>query len=90
MAFYENLPVKVTLTVEIDGHTLTFDGSGDARGARYHGTDPRENGYVASDTLESSIRAAVVAGSARAADAASELVARMYPVVDSEPVGVSR
>jgi hypothetical protein len=80
---YENLPVKVTLTVEVDGHVLTFDGSGEVRGARYHGADPRENGYATSETLESGIRGAVDTGAARAVKAANEMVARMYPVAES-------
>ena len=82
MPLYEHLPVKVTVVIEIDGHTLNFEEVGEAKGARYHGADPRDNGYSSSDTLESSIRALVAANIARAAERANQFIAGVYPVAD--------
>lgn len=82
MPLNEHLPVKVTIVVEVDGHTLRFEEIGDARGSRHHGRDPRSEGYAAkpSDTLEQSVRGCVDTGIARATQRAMKLVTRAYPV----------
>jgi hypothetical protein len=36
----ETRPIAITLTVEVDGHTLTFRQSGEANGSFYHGRKP--------------------------------------------------
>jgi len=80
MPTLEHLPVTVNLTVEVDGHTLSFEERGKVMGARYHGADPRETGYASSDTLESSIRGTVdtcVAGAIKRAEA---FLRNAYPV----------
>lgn len=83
MPMYESQPVKVTLTIEVDGHVLTFTETPAAKGARYHGADPRDTGYSTSETLESSIRLAVTAGSHDLRKRAIETVARLYPVTEA-------
>ena len=82
MPTLEHLPVKVTLIVEVDGHTLTFEETGKVMGARYHGADPRAagRGYSTSDTLESGIRGAVDTCAARAIKRAEAFLCNAYPV----------
>ena len=79
MTAYEHLPVKVTLVVEVDGHTLTFEEMGKVNGARYHGADP-QHGYSTSDTLESDIRGTVDTCAARAIKRAEAFLCNAYPV----------
>ena len=78
----EHLPVKVTLIVEVDGHTLTFEETGKVMGARYHGADPRAagRGYSTSDTLESGIRGAVGTLIAGVAERSETFLCNAYPV----------
>jgi len=76
----EQLPVTVTLIVEVDGHTLTFEKSGAVTGARYHGADPREHGYSTGDTVESGIRGAVDTLVAGVAKRSESFLRNAYPV----------
>lgn len=78
MPMHESLPVKVTLTVEVDGHVLTFDQTGKATGARYHGEAPPQ--HYADATIEGNVRAAVDTCAVTALRQANELIRRMYPV----------
>ena len=84
MPLLENLPVRVTLTVNLDGHTLTFEETGKVAGARYHGADPREHGYSTSDTLESGIRGTVDTCAARAIKRAEAFLCNAYPVCGND------
>lgn len=79
---YESQPVKVTLTVEVDGHVLKFEETGNATGTRYHGADLRDTSYSTSDTLESGIRNTVEECVTEVGDRAEQFLARAYPVVD--------
>lgn len=77
----ESLPVKVTLIVEVDGHTLTFTEKGEANGARYHGKDNRGIGGLATGTaLESDIRGWVDTCVQQAHARALLLLQRAYPI----------
>jgi hypothetical protein len=78
MPMIENTPVTVTLTVEVDGHRLTFEAHGKARGPRYHGTDP--DPYAAESTLEDSVRRAVSDAHIDVTARAQESIRRLYPV----------
>jgi hypothetical protein len=80
MPVYENLPIKVTLTVEIDGHVLKFEESETAKGARYGGKSPRDTGYASDHTLESSIRDIVVDSAATVGIRATQFINHAYPV----------
>lgn len=77
MSYYESLPVKVTLTIEVDGHVFTFDETGKATGARYGGETP-PHGYGDS-VLEANVRGTVDTCTARAAKRAELLFTRVYP-----------
>lgn len=81
MPLHESLTAKVTLTIEIDGHRLTFEE--DIRriaGARYRGADPRQTGYSTSDTLESEIRRLIHNATQLAAARSAEFLQRAYPI----------
>ena len=80
MPLHEYRPVKITLTVEVDGHTLTFEEMGKVAGARYNGVDPREYGYSTSDTLESGIRGTVDTCIAAASKRSEAFLRNAYPV----------
>ncbi len=84
MPTLEHLPVKVTLTVEVDGHTLTFEKTGEARGARYYGADPRKHRYASSETLESVIRGAVDTLTAGVAKRSAAFLHNAYPVCSDD------
>ena len=81
MPTLEFLPVKVTLTVEVDGHTLTFENMGKVNGARYYGADPRKHGYSTSDTLEGGIRTAVDTCAAEVVKRSEVFLRAAYPAV---------
>jgi hypothetical protein len=78
MLMHESQPVKVTLVVAVDGHHLSFEAMGKARGARYHG-QPVRLPYGESDVLERTIRDAAHESIMSVHDRAAELLARMYP-----------
>lgn len=82
MPMRECLPVTVTLLVEVDGHRLTFEETGDATGPRWHGEDPHVSAYSTKpgDTLEANIRGTVDTCTARAARRAETFLRRAYPV----------
>lgn len=85
MPMREHTNITVTITVEVDGHILTFHETGSADGARYHGADPRDTGYATSDCFETEVRAAVTAGVVKANGRLQQLLHRAYPVAgDSE------
>jgi len=69
---HEQLSVKVTLIVEVDGHTLTFEKSGAVTG--------REHGYSTGDTVESGIRGAVDTLVAGVAKRSESFLRNAYPV----------
>lgn len=76
----ENLPVEVTLTVKVDGHTLVFTQTGRATGGRFYGADPRAMGYSSDVSLENSIRDNVGDCIEVAAESAVIFLERAYPV----------
>lgn len=90
MPLYEHKTVKVTLIVEVDGHTLTFEETGNAKGSRYNGADPRETGYSTDDTLEKSVRGTVDSYASNAARRANTFLARAYPISDEPASGEQR
>ena len=81
MPIHESQPVKVTLTVEVDGHVLTFAETGKATGGRYHGAAPTADGYSTDHTLESSIQSTVDECATNAGYRARLFLARAYPMV---------
>ena len=90
MPTLEHLPVKVTLTVEVDGHTLTFEEIGKVMGARYYGADPREHGYYLSEALESGIQGTVDTLIVRAAKRSAVFLRNAYPVHDDNQDGTQK
>ena len=62
MTAMERLPISVTLIVTVDGHTLTFTETGEAKGNRDWVQRPK--GYTDDDTLEAQIRLTVMAAAA--------------------------
>ena len=87
MPLLEHLPVKVTLTVEVDGHTLTFEETGEVDGGRYNGADPRQRGYWISDTLELGIRDTVHTLTARVAKRSEAFLRNAYPACGDNHAG---
>lgn len=80
MPLHESLSAKVTLTIEVDGHRLTFEE--DVRritGARYHGARPQFDAATA-EILESEIRRQIGLAIAQTEERARELLRRIYPV----------
>lgn len=87
MPTYEHLPIEVTVTVRVDGHTLVFGGDGTAKGMRYHGREPG-GGYTVGETLEAGIRGTVDLLIDEAGREAARFLGRAYPVVtDPEATG---
>lgn len=84
MPLRESVPVTVTLIVEVDGHRLTFEETGRASGARYHGAATTRE-YL-NEVLEQNVRGTVDTCAARVQKRAEQLVARMYPVA-ADPGG---
>lgn len=82
MPMYESMPVRVKITVEVDGHTFSWEKEGNAKGARYHGENPRKAGYSTSETLESSIRSIVFQAIEAAEMDARRDIFRLYPVTN--------
>lgn len=78
MPMYESRPVSVTLIIEVDGHTLTFEATRKATGARYHGKEP-PTGYTVQDSLESNIRGAVDTCITDITSRSGTFLARAYP-----------
>ncbi|WP_041760120.1 hypothetical protein [Pseudonocardia dioxanivorans] len=70
--------MTVTLTVEVDGHRMTFEAHGKAMGPRYHGTDP--DPYAVDSTLEDSVRRTVSHAHIDVTARAQESIRRLYPV----------
>jgi len=89
MPMFESHPIKVTLTVEVDGHTLTFTETGKAIGARYHGADPRIAGYLLVDSLESKIRTTVEECVTEVSDKAEMFLSRAYLTHEDATAGQS-
>jgi len=77
MPALEALPVTVQITVQVDGHTLTFEETGKATGARYHGTEPPRN--FSNSVLELNVQGTVDTCIARATKHALAFVANAYP-----------
>ena len=91
MPMSESLTLTVTLTVEVDGHRLTFQertGSGTrAVGARYDGADPS---YTI-ETLEGAIRRVAAEFTAEVDAQARASLGRLYPVAgDPSPAKKGR
>lgn len=85
MPLHEHMPIKVTLTVQVDGHYLTFEETSKAAGARYHALDPRKSGgYTSDDCLESKIRDATHECMVRVGAKATEFLTRAYPLFGDE------
>lgn len=87
MVMYEHNPVKVTLLVEVDGHTLRFEENGTAKGGRWKGANPRDSHFAAEpgNTLEASVRGCVDTQAAKAVKRANEFVANAFPVAEPTP-----
>jgi hypothetical protein len=77
MPLFEHLPITVTVTVEVDGHKLTFAKDGKAIGSRYHGRSSPYDG----ETLEDNIREVVGALLVCAANTTNRFLSNAYPVV---------
>jgi len=86
MPALEHLTVKVTLTVEVDGHTLTFAETEGAKGPRCHGFDPPHS-YSTSDTLEGDIRGTVDDCADQVARRAGVFLRAAYPVCGDNHAG---
>lgn len=84
MPIHERKPVKVTMTVEIEGHRLTFDHTVVAAGGRYDGEDYRAHGYEFRDTFEGNVREAFARASSNCSQDAARVLHRMYPVHGQE------
>jgi hypothetical protein len=72
----EHLPVAVRVTVEVDGHKLTFTKSGTAMGARYYGHSSDCDGA----TLEDNLRGVIDALLVYTANMANRTLRGVYPV----------
>lgn len=77
MPTMETKPITVTLTIEVDGHTLTFSAVGEAKGAFYHGEKPA---YRWNEVMEEQIRGVADTLIARAAKDATRFLTNAYPV----------
>ena len=77
----EHLTVKVTLTVEVDGHTLTFEETEEVEGPHLGGLRP-PLGYSDGDTLESNIRGTIDTCGDEAAKRSVAFLSGDYPVSD--------
>lgn len=90
MSMWEQLPVKVTVTVEVDDHVLTFARRGRAAGSRFHGQNPRALRYASEpeDTLEAGIRRVVADLTGGAWSQAQVFLRRAYPVHTDDDVDV--
>lgn len=80
MPAHEYTDAKVTLTVEVDGHTLTFTETRKVRGARYHG-QPLGPFGAPTTCFEHNVRVETARATSDAMKQAGELVRRMYPLV---------
>ncbi len=82
MSMWEQMPVKVTVTVELDDHVLRFVQRGNATGPRLHGQNPRALSRTTDpgDTLESGIRRVVATLAGGAWSQAQLFLRRAYPV----------
>ena len=81
MPLIESMPLTMTLVLEVDGHRLEFtERVRSLQGARYHGADPREQGYSTDNSLETRIRASTDALTAVLVERARITVQRLYPV----------
>jgi len=87
MPLYEHLPVKVTVIVEVDGHTLRFEETGKALGGRFHGADPGKIRYKTTETLEHVLRETVAGCVEKARRRLASFLQRAYPIYaeDVEP-----
>ncbi len=82
MPMIESTPIRVTITVEVDGHTFVFPQEKPRiRGARYDGRDPSEDGYSRLDSLEHRIRTAVDDCMGDAVEHTRRFIATAYPVL---------
>lgn len=88
MPLRESKSIKVTMIVEVDGHTLRFEESGKATGARYHGEEPPAS--FRNSVLEANIRAAFAECVARATLSVGTFLIRAYPVHGDARTKVSR
>lgn len=79
MPRYETFPVEATLTVEVEGHRLTFAAIGKAKGCR--GYDKYE------PSLEASVQYASRSVMQQVAAKAEAFIARAYPVETESPGG---
>ena len=84
MPMLEHQSIKVTLTIEVDGHAFNFEKSGKTIGARYHGMDPRADGYDKDDSLEARILSTVDHYVSEVSDRAEQFLSRAYPVVEAD------
>jgi hypothetical protein len=76
----ESVPIKVTLTVEVDGHVLRFEKESRAWGPRLHGKDPLSRGYPKGGSLEDAICITADACFHEVEGQAERLLSQMYPV----------
>lgn len=80
----ESVPLKVTLTVEVDGHVLRFVEEGRAWGTRFYGKDPEKFGYGKGSSLEDAICITADTCFTEATRRAEHMLSQMYPVL-AEP-----
>jgi hypothetical protein len=80
----ESVPLKVTLTIEVDGHVLHFADSGRAWGPRLYGEDPEQQGLPRGCSLEDSICITADTCLTEVSRRAENLLSQMYPVTNPD------
>jgi hypothetical protein len=84
MANHESVPLRVSLTVEVDGHALHFEEATRAWGTRCYGEDPAKLGVPKGGSLEDQICIAADTCFTEAVRRAEQLLGQMYPVALDE------
>lgn len=81
MPMYEEKPVRVILTIEVDEHVLNFVDIGNAKGSRYHGDNPKSS----VESLERSIRSVTDSSVRKVSDRAAVFLRSAYPIHTDRP-----
>lgn len=78
MPAFEYTDAKVTLTVEVDGHTIAFTETRRVRGCRYYGK-PLGPFIAPTTCFEHNVRAESASATSDVMRRAGDLLQRMYP-----------